>query len=460
MTKKASVADPESTLITKRSLQLSLTPPRCPPFGTAQRSALLGTTPRHDPYTDHHDDEEAHSSYNNHAAIGKGSIRERVMHLLYGVQFGIPHPHLSVGPELPDIITRFLGTVLPLSWQNRCRDSGGFRTIADNLVKSSIPLGTVTNPSAAAKFLHLTQKMRKIIYGRHASQFIDMFFPGCEPNEIRGLVFFVHGGAWGSGKPWFYRLTAHPFLEMKLAVAIVGYRTYPCGNVNTQVVDLQKAYHELSNQYPDLCGPLRRKRPIGLCVMGHSSGAHIAFLMIVENIKLLLHIKQSRLETEGRKQKKHDTNPAMLADSFVGISGIYDISHHFDYEAARGVEELSPMKAACGYSREQFRLNSPALRLKDFLISIQECDGLCPNVFFPRSLLVHGIEDDTVPFTATSEGARVIRSCGVTKCEEYYAPLTGHQDAVMHLMLGGRVQKSIVDWLEHEEGPLQVRSRL
>jgi len=66
---------------------------------------------------------------------------------------------------------------------------------------------------------------------------------------------------------------------------------------------------------------------------------------------------------------------------------------------------------------------------------------------FPRTLLIHGIEDDTVPFTATSEGARILRQCGVTECDEIYSPLTGHQDAVIHLMLGGRVKDSVQDWL-------------
>jgi hypothetical protein len=91
-------------------------------------------------------------------------------------------------------------------------------------------------------------------------------------------------------------------------------------------------------------------------------------------------------------------------DLVVGISGPYDISHHFDYEAARGVKELSPMKACNGYTREQFCLNTPSLRLKDFLITWEESDShLVVDQFFPQTLLLHGIEDNTVPFTAKSE---------------------------------------------------------
>jgi acetyl esterase/lipase len=230
---------------------------------------------------------------------------------------------------------------------------------------------------------------------------------------------------------------------------------------------LNSAYQELTKRYPDLCGPFRSERPIGVCVMGHSSGAHIALLMVVEQAKELLQVEKSRLESSRRRADDNvedDAPTRLLVNSFVGISGPYDISHHFDYEAARGVEELSPMKPCNGYTREQFRLNTPPLRLRDFLISWQESDSrLVLDRFFPPTLLLHGIEDDTVPFTATSEAARILRSCGVTRCDEYYAPLTGHQDIIMHLMLGGRAQTAIVKWLDQSRDgstSQSLRSRL
>jgi hypothetical protein len=73
-------------------------------------------------------------------------------------------------------------------------------------------------------------------------------------------------------------------------------------------------------------------------------------------------------------------------------------------------------------------------------------------------LLAHGIEDDTVPFMSTSEGARILRSCGIDQCQEFYAPLTGHQDAVMHLMLGGRVKDFVRDWISNSDcAPLRSK---
>ncbi len=44
--------------------------------------------------------------------------------------------------------------------------------------------------------------------------------------SIYYLTLFIniekHGGAWGSGSPWIYRLVASPFLEKNMVVAVVG----------------------------------------------------------------------------------------------------------------------------------------------------------------------------------------------------------------------------------------------
>jgi hypothetical protein len=134
--------------------------------------------------------------------------------------------------------------------------------------------------------------------------------------------------------------------------------------------------------------------------------------------------------------------------SFVGLSGPYDISHHFDYEAARGVEELSPMKPACGYTREDFRRNSPTQQLLELLTHVDEPRTPVQSLI-PRTLLLHGIEDSTVPFTSSAEAARILRSCGVTDCDEAYVAQTGHQDTVMHFILGGKSRELVIEWLKH-----------
>lgn len=345
---QASSNNEHESLMTKKALQLSLSPPRCPPFGTAHHSVLQGVRPlEDDPYAEHQHDVVAHSNFNLHSGL-----REGLMHIVYNSRLRGRHPHLMLGPDGADHVTRFLGSLLPLSWQNHVRDSGGFRSIFDNVVECSIPVGAVTNPSAALSFLRLTKNRRVIRYGsHHESQFIDLYLPEETNQDLwTGMVFFVHGGAWGSGKPWYYRLVAESFLNLNMAVAVVGYRVYPSGTTDTQVADLEAAQLELTKEFPDLCGPKRTKRPFGFCVMGHSSGAHIATLLIVEQAKRLLQVEQTLVKgSDG--EETHDSTfgstssdpPGSLCDAFVGISGPYDINHHFDYEAARGVEGRSAL---------------------------------------------------------------------------------------------------------------------
>ena len=165
--------------------------------------------------------------------------------------------------------------------------------------------------------------------------------------------------------------------------------------------------------------------------------------------------------------KKYPWTP----DFFVGLSGPYDISHHFDYEAGRGVEQISPMKPICGHTRENFRSASPVHRflslLRDDGGDDEYDDGVAVQRLAPPILLVHGMEDSTVPFTATADAGRTLRSCGLTRCDEIYLDGTGHQDVIMHFMFGGLARDLVLNWILRcrrgarlETNTSQIRSRL
>jgi acetyl esterase/lipase len=447
--------DDAQSLLTRKAFALAMSPPRVPPEGTAYRDFLLARNPSRSSSSKHQRLlEQAHSYSPNH------TLRRRLQELMHkshqSSAHRMPHPHLSTVPELGDQITRFLGVVLPVHWHNACRDSGSFRFIMDTIVTVAAPTVGITSPSVAYQFCQLTANSQRIRYGSHPRQYFDLYLPTKQQQQQQStattdatrLIFFVHGGAWGSGLPWFYRLMALPFLQQGWAVAVIGHRTYPDGStIEDQLADCSVAASYLADKFPELCERVT--------VMGHSSGAHLAMLMIVDRAKRNMLQAQEQLAGASRgissaasSMPDASFKDPMTVDSFVGLSGPYDISHHFDYEASRGVEELSPMKAVCGYSREAFRRNSPALRLEDSLMAIDECQIRSLDNFLPQMVLVHGIEDDTVPFTATAEAARVLRTCGVTKCQEIYVAATGHPDTVMQIMLGGRTREAVVDWIK------------
>jgi hypothetical protein len=171
------------SLLTPKSFQLSLTAPRCPPYYTAQRCLMIGRRPRPDkhPYyltrhqsnnnsqhNDSHsvrktwDDFDPHHEYLMHRYIFQSTSNKGHHHknrllamkrrqhsngsdsnnssdaivvspfhrnssLVLADAFAAvtSHPHLpSLGPDLSSQVTRFLYAILPLPWQNFCRDSG------------------------------------------------------------------------------------------------------------------------------------------------------------------------------------------------------------------------------------------------------------------------------------------------------------------------------------------------
>jgi pimeloyl-ACP methyl ester carboxylesterase len=198
----------------------------------------------------------------------------------------------------------------------------------------------------------------------------------------------------------------------------------------------------------------RRQRHHKITLMGHSSGAHVALLWLVQ---YRLGVRSDDIITNNAVNG-HDgsicNNNIVVVDSFIGLSGPYDIAHHFDYESGRGVEELSPMKPVNGNTRAAFRRNSPAQWLllqqqqQEKPVAAAVMGTTTPNdlvVNEPR--IVHGTEDDTVPFTATAEAARLLMACGLEQVEQVYLPHTGHQDVPVQLMVGGRARDVVLEWI-------------
>lgn len=412
--------------------------------------------------------------------------------------------------------------MLPLNYQHAFRDEGHFKSVADGMVKLSCPalVGLGGRWREARDFVELSYLAKEIdidnddgnsrTRGRskrngspnsssrgwrrkripyrgddgqhHPMQYVDLFLPsarggGLNNNNsqkdgripIRGTIFFVHGGAWGSGQPWMYRLVAPSFLKRNFAVVIVGYRTYPeAQTIDEQCGDVKLAWNKCEEVLNNLVVPITHDECVderdeveengwvGNVIMGHSSGAHVALLMLVDMIGGWMSKNDEAEATmitnssSGSSNSKYPWTPHY----FVGLSGPYDISYHFDYEAGRGVEQISPMKPACGHTRDNFHKASPVKRLLSLFGKqrIEEKEAMSDRAtsiqqLTPPILLVHGIEDSTVPFTATSDAARTLRSCGLKVCDEVYLEETGHQDVIMHFMLGGVARDVVMDWL-------------
>jgi acetyl esterase/lipase len=296
----------------------------------------------------------------------------------------------------------------PRSFINYLRDSGAGRSIQDGLVVIGLPALIKEYPELLQSFLALsnvlpssTTKLKTESYGPHPLQIVDIFDAksSSEGNNSNDLVLFCHGGAWNSGKPWMYRAVAAPFLENNQTVAIWGYRTYPDADVSGQIQDLLDCLDHLKSG----------RDWSSITIVGHSSGAHIATLAAL--------------------QREH------LCDYLIGVSPVCDIPNHYDWESSRGVEEISALKPACGYTLENWIANSPTRVVEDAR----------PHSM-PSLLYVHGDVDITVPYTSALNLTNAFKKWGID-CDFELLPNVGHVETVMHFMLGGETKDFVIDWM-------------
>jgi hypothetical protein len=163
----------------------------------------------------------------------------------------------------------------------------------------------------------------------------------------------------------------------------------------------------------------------------------------MERIRRLL-----TLERSGNERLKEEWKSTRLPiHSIIGLSGPYNITHHFDFEAGRSVEQISPMKPANGNSHDMFPRYSPAEQLSKIYGQCKQKEQQLVQGWFPQVTLLHGTNDGTVPHVSTQEAVRVLRSSGVPHCKELLVEDVGHEECVMQIMLGGLVRDSLTQSL-------------
>jgi len=277
------------------------------------------------------------------------------------------------------------------------RDSGGFRLLADGGALLGGALAFGWRPGVASAFAGLGEnasgRSLGIEYSRPAgaSLKLDVFHAHRTANGAGNkataaapspVLVFTHGGAWGSGFRQLYRLFAVQLdVQLRYVVVVPGYRVYPSGRVVEQVEDVQAALQWTRAHAHEFGGDASN-----ITLMGHSSGAHISSMAMLQTLQ--------KLYPAGSGAAAAATVPPtlqpVLPTAFIGVSGVYDIGQHYDFEAARGVHEVSPMKAAAGGEVTMFPLVS-ATRIAAELSEEQ-------RRHLPPVLLLHGLSDHTVPY--------------------------------------------------------------
>ena len=359
-------------------------------------------------------------------------------------------PH-GLEEEPSDSTTRRLHSLLPESWQRGFPRAGLFKALSDG----AVCMAALAMPHHAPRFLRLGAAQTSHNYGpgsEYRVHVIDMWATaGGTPSaaeedtnegnsskssnssgpatQYDDVLVFVHGGAWGSGKPWMYRLTAAGLAQRLRAryAVIVQYPVYPASSILEQRDCVCAALRFLrsgtwlaqegvvvrAQTNSGAGGSQAQKRGVGrLLLAGHSSGANICALALLQAAQA------------GRR----------VADIFISLSGVFDVEAHYAWERSRGVHLLSPMGAAAGHESRHWECSPTLLLQRSPAPPPGSASGSGGNVraFFPTTLLLHGTQDTTVPVTSSHDMAAQLARHQV-RCVTAF-PEVAHVHPVLELM--------------------------
>jgi len=366
-----------------------------------------------------------------------GVTRDIALRLFRSSLFAVDNFLIKESTYFADIVTAQLYKILPLSWQNAFREAGGISVLSDiGVLVLGATLG-LSNVQILLDMFHVSRKITRFQYGSTPLHRIEVFRPvnsvinrtqltGCGHSSLTKrakTIVFVHGGAWGSGQLWQYRLVANGLGNIMGAtsVVLVGYPTYPIATileqrdcvtealrfigqndsvqrlltVNRSTPDKDDIHYSSQNVYVSYSDASD-----ALVLCGHSSGANICALSLLDT---------GVTTPTSSSTSKSSLRP--LVDVFVGLSGPYDIVKHYLFEERRGVHVVSPMTAAAG-GKEGLPHCSPTL-LAELLLT-EQSEATKTAVSMPHMVLLHGQKDNTVPFRSSTDFADALSKLGVS----------------------------------------------
>ncbi len=143
---------------------------------------------------------------------------------------------------------------------------------------------------------------RDIVFDEESKQTLDIYIPDHATEERLPVVIFFYGGRWTNGEKGDFAFVGTTLAEEGFIVVIPDYRKYPDVRFPAFVEDGANAVSWVHKNIGDYRG-----KPETLFLAGHSSGAHIASLLIVDERYL-----------------ESDTNSAIKG--FAGLAGPYSFT--------------------------------------------------------------------------------------------------------------------------------------
>jgi len=222
-----------------------------------------------------------------------------------------------------------------------------------------------------------------IPYGEDRAQRLDVYVPTRAARRARPLVVFWHGGRWTFGDKAQYRFAGAALAEIDCVAVLPNYRHYPQVRLAGFMDDAARAARWAAAHAAAFGADPQR-----LYLMGHSAGAHLAALVMLD---------RRYFEARGG---------APPIAGLIGLSGPYD---------------FLPLREAD--VKDMF---GPPERYAES----QPIEFVHPGA--PAALLIHGVRDETVWPKNSRNLATALAAHGSRVRLELY-PHLGHADTVAAL---------------------------
>jgi len=237
------------------------------------------------------------------------------------------------------------------------------------------------------------------------------------------VIVFVHGGAWGFSSKFDHHLVGKKLQQLGFVVVIPSYSRFPFGHIEDMIDDIDQVFDWVTNNVSGWGGHHHK-----IILFGHSAGAHIILMTVLEKILRAHHRTLFKVLTPKPTAWKLSNFKHVVL-----CSGVYDIVNHFDFEAQRSVEDISPMKPAMR-DFENFPQYSPTLILQH-LVQTNEVEILKSITdSLPPVHIYHADPDLTVPASSSQALFKALTDIGVTNGFLKLIEGIRHADFVLELM--------------------------
>ena len=237
----------------------------------------------------------------------------------------------------------------------------------------------------AAQFYTTCPTLAKdLAYSPQTAQRLDVYRPGGGGGSP--VLVYVYGGSWNGGRKPLYAPAAQRLLPAGAVIVIPDYTLYPQAGYPTQTQEIAAALAWTLDHIEEYGGDRNR-----VVVVAQSAGAHVAALALLDPQFLAAH-GHSAAEVRG----------------FFGISGVYDIETQLAHERGQGRTGQYVIDVMGG--RQNIAAASPATFV---------------GAHAPRTHLIHGDHDGTVPLRMSIEFGESLRAAGAESTFSLY-PGGGH----------------------------------